>query len=221
LGSAESVVERLYRSFAEHDPAAAIAAIEEAKAEGTPHAELFDAVFVPALAMLGEKWAAGDLDEIAFTEAAVVAEQVTSFVVPPATSPDRGITVVAGCLEGDRHDLRKNVFAAALKTAGYRVLDLGVDVSPAAFLAGVDETGARLVIGFAEMTATASGVSRVREIFDASGRDDVVLLVVGGPFEADADSARALGANGVANSAQAILRLVDRVAVERLGATRQ
>jgi methanogenic corrinoid protein MtbC1 len=214
-------VERLYRSIADRDPAGAIAVIEAARAAGMPQPELFMELYVPALARLGAAWAAGSLDELAFTEAAVVAEQVTSFVVPPATSPDRGVTIVAGCLEGDRHDLRKNVFAAALKTAGYRVLDLGVDVSPAAFLAGVDETGARLVIGFAEMTATASGVSRVREIFDASGRDDVVLLVVGGPFEADADSARALGANGVANSAQAILRLVDRVAAERLGATRQ
>jgi 5-methyltetrahydrofolate--homocysteine methyltransferase len=217
VAASAEVVERLYRALAVHDPAAAIAAIEAAKVGGVPHGMLFESVFVPAMAMLGEKWAAGELDELAFTEAAVAAEQVTSFVVPPATSPDRGITVVVGCIEGDRHDLRKNIFAAAFKTAGYRVLDLGVNTSPAEFLSGVDETGARIVLAFAEMVGTASGVKRVREMLDAGGRSDVVLLVVGGPFEAEPDVARLLGANGVANSAQSVLRIVDRVAAEKLG----
>jgi methanogenic corrinoid protein MtbC1 len=215
--SPADVVERLYRSFADRDPAAAIAAIEEAKGSGTAHGELFDAVFVPALAMLGAKWAAGELDEFAFTEASVVAEQVTSFVIPPATSPDRGVTVVVGCLQGDSHDLRKNVFSAALKTAGYRLLDLGTDVSPSEFLAGIDETGARIVVAFAEMVGTAGGVRRVRDILEAAGRTDVALLAVGGPFEADPEAARLLGANGVANSAQSVLRIVERVANERIG----
>lgn len=217
MAGSESAVERLYRSFAEHDPAGAIAAIEAAKASGTPHAELFDAVFVPALAMLGEKWAAGDLDEIAFTEAAVVAEQVTSFVVPPATAPDRGITVIVGCVEGDRHDLRKNVFAAALKSSGYRVVDLGVSTSPDEFITGLDETGARVILAFAEMVGTAGVVRRIRDRLDAEKRSDVVLLVSGGPFEADPDVARLLGANGVANAAQSVLRIIDRVAADRLG----
>jgi methanogenic corrinoid protein MtbC1 len=208
---------KLYRAIADRDPAAAIGVIEAARGAGMEQAELFEQLYVPALAMLGAEWASGRLDEIAFTEAAVVAEQVTSFVVPPATSPDRGVTVVAGCLQGDRHELRKNIFTAALKTAGYRVLDLGVDVSPAEFLAAVDETGARIVLGFAEMVATAQVVARVREMLEGAGRSEVVLLVVGGPFEADPDVARVLGANGVANSAQAVLRLLDRVAAERLG----
>lgn len=214
------VVERLYRALADRDPAAAIAAIEEAKGAGTTHAQLFETLFVPALAMLGEKWASAELDELQFTEAAVAAEQVTSFVVPPATSPDRGVTVVCGCVEGDRHDLRKNIFAAALKTAGYRVLDLGVNTSPSEFLAGVDETGAKIVIAFAEMVASAGVVKRIREMLEAEKRGDVVLLVSGGPFEADPDVARLLGANGVANSAQSVLRIVDRVTAERLGAGR-
>lgn len=217
MPASTDAVGRLYRAIAERDPAAAISVIEAAKAAGMAHADLFDSLYLPAMALLGAEWAAGRMDEVAFTEAAVVAEQVTSFVTPPATAPDRGVTVVVGCLEGDRHDLRLNVFSAALKSAGYRVLDLGVDTSPAEFLAGVDETGARIVIGFAEMVATAAGARRVRDLLDADGRSDVMLLLVGGPFEADPDVARVLGGNGVANSAQAILRLVDRVAGERLG----
>lgn len=212
----EGAAERLYRSIADKDPAAAIAVIEEAKAGGAAHTALFDTLFVPAMAMLGAAWASGEIDEFAFTEAAVVAEQVTSFVTPPVAAPDRGVTVVVGCMRGDSHDLRKNVFAAALKTAGYRVLDLGVDSEPAEFLAGADETGARVVIVFAENIRAAASVGEVREMFEASGRTGVVLLVSGGPFEADQSLARASGGNGVANTAQGILRLVERVVSDLL-----
>jgi methylmalonyl-CoA mutase cobalamin-binding domain/chain len=210
----DEAAERLFRSFTAHDPAAAIAVIEEAKAAGIAHDDLFDAVFVPALAMLGARWADGELDELAFTEAAVVAEQVTSFVIPPGTAPDRGVAIVVGCLEGDRHDLRKNLFSAALKAAGYRVLDLGVETSSREFLRGVGETGARIVIACAEMVGSAPAVPMLREALDAAGRNDVVLLVAGGPFEADPDVAKVLGAQGVANSAQSVLRVVERVVAD-------
>jgi 5-methyltetrahydrofolate--homocysteine methyltransferase len=213
----DAAVERLYRAIAGNDPASAIGSIEEAMADGVPHARLFEDVYVPALARLGAAWAQGEVDEFQFTEAAVVAEQVTSFVTPPAAAPDRGVTVVLGCMRGDLHDLRKNIFAAALKTAGYRVLDLGVDTTTGEFLAGVDETGARIAIVFAEEAAAAASVGQVREAFDAGGRSDTLVLVAGGPFEADPAAARASGANGVANTAQGILRLVERVVADRLG----
>jgi 5-methyltetrahydrofolate--homocysteine methyltransferase len=212
----ESAAEKLYRSIADKDPAAAIAVIEQAKAAGAARTALFDTLFVPAMAMLGAAWASGEIDEFAFTEAAVVAEQVTSFVTPPVAASDRGVTIVVGCMQGDSHDLRKNVFSAALKTAGYRVLDLGVDTEPSEFLSGVDETGARVVIVFAENVSAAGDVPRVRDMFEAAGRTGVVLLVSGGPFEADQSLARASGANGVANTAQGVLRLVERVVTDLL-----
>lgn len=213
----DAAVERLYESIAGDDPAGAIAAIEEAKAEGVPQQMLFAKVYVPALARLGAAWASEELDEFQFTAAAVVAEQVTSFVTPSVAAPDKGVTVVLGCMRGDFHDLRKNVFGAALKTAGYRVLDLGANTTAGDFLAGVDETGSRIAIVFAEEIAAASIVSRVREALDAGGRSDTLVLVAGGPFEADPALARGSGANGVANTAQGILRLVDRVVTDRLG----
>lgn len=213
----DGVVERLYQAIAANDPAAAIAVVSDAKAHGIPQDRLFGDVYIPALAMLGAAWAAGEIDEFRFTEAAVVAEQVTSFVTLPPAAPDRGVTVVLGAAEGDRHDLRKNIFAAALKTAGFRVLDLGVDTSPEEFLSGVDETGSRVAIVFAETVGSAGSVGGIRRAFDEGGRSDTLLLVSGGPFEADPGAAKVVGANGVANTAQGILRLVERVVADRLG----
>jgi methylmalonyl-CoA mutase cobalamin-binding domain/chain len=208
---------RLYKAFVGQDPAAAIKVIERARADGVTQAQLFDSVFAPALALLGAAWAAGDVDEVAFTQAAVVAEQITSFVTPPPSVTDTGVTVLVGCMQRDRHAVVKNVVAAALKEAGNRVIDLGIDVRPAEFLEKVEETGARIVLVCAEILATARDVRRVRELLAGAGRDDIVLFVAGGPFEADGDIARDAGANGVIRGAESAIRLVAKAATERLG----
>lgn len=209
---------RLYRAFVAQDPATAIKVIEDARAGGTPQARLFDTLFAPALALLGAAWAAGEVDEVTFTQAAVAAEQITSFVTPPPVAGDTGVTVLIGCMQKDRHAVLKNIVGAALKEAGNRVVDLGVDVHPAEFLEKVEENGARIVIVSAEIMQTARAVGRVRDMLATAGHDDVVLLVAGGPFEADPNMARQAGANGVVRGAESAIRLVARIVAEKLGA---
>lgn len=208
---------RLYQAFVSQDPAAAIAVIQGVRDRTTDQATLFDSLFAPAMAILGGAWASGAIDEYTFTQASVVAEQVTSFVTPPATAQDTGITVLVGSMHRDLHGIDKDIVAAALKEAGYRVIDLGVDVRPAEFFERADETGARIIIVSAQMISTARAVSRVREMFESQGRGDVIMLVSGGPFVADEELAREVGANGVVRGAESALRLVDRVVRERLG----
>lgn len=207
---------RLYRGFVNQDPASAIKVVEEARASGVAREQLFDALFAPALALLGASWAAGDIDEVAFTQAAVVAEQITSFVTPPTAAPDTGVTVLIGCMRKDRHAVMKNVIGAALKEAGNRVVDLGVDVRPAEFLEKAEETGARIVIVCAEILQSAVAVGRVRDMLAQGGHDDMIVFVAGGPFDADASLAKRVGANGVLRSAESAIKLVTRVAAEKL-----
>lgn len=205
----------LYQAFVDQDPARAIQVVEHARTSGVAQDHLFDQLYAPAMGLLGGAWAAGEIDEITFTQAAVVAEQVGSFVMPPAARRDTGITVITGTMHRDRHSIARTIIAATLKEAGYRVNDLGVDVRPSDFLERVEETGARIVIVFAEMMSTARAVARVRELFATNGRDDVVILVSGGPFAADAALAREVGANGVVPGAESALKLIARVARDR------
>jgi methanogenic corrinoid protein MtbC1 len=205
----------LYKAFVAQDPATAIKVVERARSRGAAQADLFDTVFAPALALLGASWAAGEIDEIAFTQAAVVAEQISSFVTPPASMPDTGVTVLVGCMHRDRHSVMKNIVGASLKEAGNRVIDLGVDVRPAEFLEKVEETGARILIVFAEIMQTARSVGRVRDMIATAGHDDIVILACGGPFEADARLAKGAGANGVVHGAESAIKLVARAAADR------
>ncbi|MGB4594241.1 MAG: cobalamin-dependent protein [Coriobacteriia bacterium] len=208
---------RLYQAFVDQDPASAIQVVERVRSSGVAQAQLFDSLYVPAMSLLGGAWAAGEIDEITFTQAAVVAEQIASFVMPPVARPDTGVTLVIGTMHRDRHTVMKDIVAAALKEAGYRVNDLGADVRPADFLERVEETGARIVLVFAELMASARSVLRVREMLQSQGHDDVVILVAGGPFAADAALARAVGANGVIASAESALKVLGRVREDVLG----
>lgn len=209
---ADDAAARLYQAFVSQDPAAAISVIEKVKKGGIAQAHLFDQLFAPAMSLLGGAWANGTIDEYTFTQAAVVAEQITSFVTPPTTAQDTGVTVLLGTMHRDVHTIDKDITAAALKETGHRVIDLGSDVRPAEFLERAEETGARIIIVFAQMNSTASSVSRVREMFTAGGREDLVLFVSGGPFSADISLAKQVGANGVVRGAESALKLVAKVA---------
>jgi 5-methyltetrahydrofolate--homocysteine methyltransferase len=208
---ADDAAVRLYQAFVSQDPARAIAVIEQQRAAGVAQRRLFDHLFAPAMAVLGGAWASGEIDEYAFTQAAVVAEQVTSFVIAPSTAQDSGVTVLVGTMHHDLHAVDKDITAGALKEAGHRVIDLGVDVRPAEFLERAEESGARIVIVFAQMIGTARDVVRVREMFRAAGREDLVLLVAGSPFSADVALAKSVGANGIVRGAESALKLVTRV----------
>ena len=203
---------KLYQAFVDQDPASAIQVVEHARASGIAQDALFDELYAPAMGMLGGAWASGALDEVAFAQAAVVAEQVGSFVMPSAARRDTGVTVVVGTMHRDHHAIGRTIVAATLKESGYRVNDLGDDVRPADFLERIEETGARIVIVFAEMLQTARAVVRVREMLTSAGREGVVILVSGGPFGADGQLAREVGANGVVTGAESALKLVARVA---------
>lgn len=209
----------LYQAFVDQDPASAIQVVERVRASGVPQDQLFDSLYAPAMGLLGGAWAGGEIDEIAFTQASVVAEQIGSFVMPPAARRDTGVTVVIGTMHRDHHSIGRTIIGATLKEAGYRVNDLGVDVRPADFLERIEETGARIVIVFAEMMRTARAVAGVRALLGSSGLEDVVILVSGGPFEADAALAREVGANGVIPGAESALKMLARVARDRSAAS--
>ena len=206
---------RLYQAFVNQDPAAAIGVIERAKRAGTAQVQLFDQLFAPAMSLLGGAWASGAIDEYTFTQASVIAEQITSFVIPPTTSGDTGVTVLLGAMHHDHHTIDKDITAAALKEAGNRVIDLGADVRPADFLERAEESGARILIVFAQLVGVAHSVSRVREMFSAGGRSDITLLVAGGPFIADPMLARSVGANGIVRGAESALKLVAKAAARQ------
>ena len=98
-----------------------------------------------------------------------------------SSSATRG-AVLIGTVQGDIHDIGKNIVASLLRCEGFEVHDMGVDVPPATFVDKLDETGAELLalsglltVAFDSMKATVDAISR------AGLRDKVKVIIGGGP----------------------------------------
>ncbi len=109
--------------------------------------------------------------------------------------------IVIGVIEGDVHDMGKNIVAAVLEASGYPVIDAGRDVPIESFLKHIDEAEASVLAVSTMMSTTLDRVqaliSRVRET-----RPGVWVLVGGAPF--DDNLAKTIGADGYAENAIAI-----------------
>src|SRR5262245_111832 len=106
-------------------------------------------------------------------------------------------TVVIGTAQGDLHDIGKNLVAMMLEGAGFKVVNLGRDVAPEAFVAAVGEHGANLVGISALMTTTMPAMQRTIDALIKAGlRERVKVMVGGAPVsQAFADE---IGADGYA-----------------------
>ena len=126
--------------------------------------------FLTELVMAGEM----------FTQAASILEPIMEEEITAGASKE---TIVIGTVEGDVHDIGKNIFVTLLKSAGFKTIDLGVNIPPEKFIEKVKETNAKVVafsglltIAMESMKATVEGLK------NAGLRDGVkeVLLHLSG-----------------------------------------
>ncbi|HEY5670769.1 MAG TPA: cobalamin-dependent protein, partial [Anaerolineales bacterium] len=119
--------------------------------------------------------------------------------------------VVIGTVQGDIHDIGKNLVAMMLGGAGFRVVDLGVNVPAQKFVDAVqNETGVQIVSLSALLTTTMVNMSAVLEALDKAGlRPDIKVMVGGAPItEAYAQK---IGADGYAPDASQAVGLAKRL----------
>ena len=125
-----------------------------------------------------------------------------------ADVPGKEDAVVIGVVEGDVHDMGKNIVAAVLEASGYRVFDLGKDVPRERFLESLAETKAALL---ALSTMMSTPLENMREVIDWVRRlhPEVKILVGGAPL--DERLAKAIGADGYAEGAADVPGEAERV----------
>ena len=118
--------------------------------------------------------------------------------------------VVIGTVQGDLHDIGKNLVGMMLEGAGYDVHDLGVDVSPENFLKCVEENNAGILCMSALLTTTMPMMeTTIKAATEAELRNKVKILVGGAPVS-DAFAVR-IGADGYAPDAARAVDLVNSI----------
>lgn len=111
--------------------------------------------------------------------------------------------VVIGVVQGDTHDIGKNLVKIMLETAGFDIIDLGRDVAPADFVEKAKEIDAQLIALSTLMTTTMDEMKEVIDLLKKEKiRDQFKVLVGGGPVSGG--YAKSIGADGYApNAAEA------------------
>lgn len=126
---------------------------------------------------------------------------------PHIKTKNQGIKhkIVIGVVEGDTHDIGKNLVKIMLEAAGFDIVDLGRDVSPSTFIEKAKEEKAEIIALSTLMTTTMEGMNEVIDILNEENiRKDFKVIIGGGPVsQGYADK---IGADGYSvNAAEAVV----------------
>ncbi|MCB0073114.1 MAG: corrinoid protein [Caldilineaceae bacterium] len=174
--------------------------VRTALAEGIPAKEILDDGLVDAMAEVGDRFEEGRYfvpEMLVAARAmksglAILREKLVEGNVQPAGK------VVIGTVQGDIHDIGKNLVGMMLEGAGFEIIDLGVNVSPTTF-ADAAKT-ADIVAMSALLTTTMPNMVKVMDELKKSDVRGRVKVIVGGAPVTD-DFAKRIGADGFAKDA--------------------
>jgi corrinoid protein of di/trimethylamine methyltransferase len=128
----------------------------------------------------------------------------------PETSNEEKVTGVIGVVEGDTHDIGKNLVKIMLETAGFWMIDLGRDVPLDKFVETVQEENADFICLSTLMTTTMGGMETVIKLLDEAGlRKKVKVMIGGGPISQK--YADRIGADGYSQNAVEAVKLAKRL----------
>jgi len=170
------------------------------EAGSSPHAIL--GKITSAMDHVGKEWREGNMF-IPEVLVAAKAMQASMEVLKPqltATDQRRRGTIIIGTVQGDLHDIGKSLVGMLLEGAGFKVIDLGVDVPPQKFVEAVKEYHADIV-GFSTLLTTTLSFMRdsIRTLEEAGLRGKVKVIVGGAPVTVA--YAKSIGADGYAPDA--------------------
>ena len=118
--------------------------------------------------------------------------------------------IVIGVIEGDTHDIGKNLVKIMLETSGFEIIDLGRDVPALRFVEKAKEVNADVIAISTLMTTTMSGMAEVIHSLTEQGiRDRFKVIVGGGPISKG--FAERIGADGYAVNASSAVKLVKQI----------
>ena len=156
--------------------------IAKALADGCTAKEILDEGLLAGMAEVGEQFKAGDMFVPEVLVAAKTMDIGMSKIKPMLQSDNvrEIVTVLFATVKGDLHDIGKKLVCMMLEGAGFKIIDLGVDVSPEAICEAVEEYKPDLVGLSAMLTTTTLAMKETADALKRAGLYDSVKLMVGG-----------------------------------------
>ena len=196
----------------EGDDREAVSLVKSAIDEGVPPIEILETGLVPGIQQLGELFKDGEvfLPEVLIACRAMDrgVDELKPFL--ESSEMHKKGKVIIGTVEGDLHDIGKNIVRLMLECAGFDVVDLGVDVSPGKFVEAVKEHSPAIVAMSALLTITMTNMPEVLEALEKAGlRSQVRVMIGGAPITRE--YADQIGAEGFAEDCASAVGEAERL----------
>lgn len=202
--------EKLTQLLANLDEQAALAEVQSELDAGTNPLEIFEACRL-GMVEVGKRYEKNEYFVADLMMAGEVFKQASELLSPAMhgmTNETKG-KVVFGTVQGDVHDIGKDLVVALLRADGFEVIDAGVDVPPATFVELVKESGTT-VLGLSGLITTAyEGMKNTVAALDEAGLRDKVKVLIGGGLVNDDVQAYA-GADAWGKDANEAVTLVNK-----------
>ena len=156
--------------------------IAAALAAGVPPKQILEDGLLAGMSVIGEKFKNNKvyIPEVMIAARAMnVGIDLLKPLMAEENAAPRG-TVVIGTVKGDRHDIGKNLVKMMLEGKGLKVIDLGVDVPAAKYVAAAEENGADIIACSALLTTTMPEMEKVVALVKDSPLAGKVHIMIGG-----------------------------------------
>jgi 5-methyltetrahydrofolate--homocysteine methyltransferase len=176
--------------------------VKKALKQGIPPVSIMNEAMIAAMQEVGRLFEAGEYYVPEMLVAARAMQAGMQVLKPHLSTGDAHPAgkLVIGTVEGDIHDIGKNLVKMMLEGGGFEVIDLGVDVSSSTFIAAVIDHHPKILAMSALITTTMQNMRPVIEQLEKSSLRQQVRVLVGGAPLTD-EFAHQIGADGYAPDA--------------------
>lgn len=184
--------------------------VESALAAGLDAKEILDKSVVPTIHQITDLFKGDDfyIPDVIFASRAI--EAALYVLKPYKKNQVESQKAIIGTVEGDIHDIGKNIAAYFIAFSGFDVIDLGVDVAALQFIQAVKEYRPKILAMSALLTTTMNEMFNVIKLLNIHGlRDTVKVIVGGGPLTKE--FALSIGADAYASNPDEITTLIPQV----------
>jgi 5-methyltetrahydrofolate--homocysteine methyltransferase len=180
--------------------------------EGASPGEILKNGLMAGMEVVGEKMEAEEMFIPEVLRSAKIMSAAIDILEPFLEEGDSKAVgkVTIGTVKGDLHDIGKNLVALMLKSAGFDVYDLGIDVPPDKFVEEVKDKDANMLCLSALLTTTMPMIKTTIDAVVASGLRNQVKVIIGGS-PVTQDFADEVGADGYAHDAGSAVKLAKKL----------
>jgi len=207
-----NLMEELKSSIVNTNPGASKQLTEKAISEGYDAKKILDEALIPGMDEVGRLFKEGDyfVPEVLVAAKAMHASMDIIEPLLIKGGVKKVGKVVAGTIEGDLHDIGKNLVCMMLKGAGFDVIDLGVDVRPETFVKAVKEKHPDFLVISALLTSTMINMPNVITALENEELRDKVKVIVGGAPVSES-YAQEIGADGYSEDSTGAVELLRKL----------